>query len=81
MRPPQHDETAALLGHLGGVRTCGVQWLARCPGHDDVRPSLSVGEGRIGVVLRCHAGCPASAILDAVGLTFSDLFFDRRNRS
>jgi hypothetical protein len=67
---------ASLLSRLDGVRRTGAgRWLARCPAHDDRRPSLSVAElddGR--VLLHCFAGCAIENVLDAVGLTFSDLF-------
>lgn len=65
-----------LLQHLDGVKRTGAEtWLARCPAHDDKRPSLSVretGDGR--VLLNCWAGCATGDVLAAVGLTFSDLF-------
>jgi putative DNA primase/helicase len=42
---------------LGGHRA-GATWMARCPGHDDRAPSLSISSGKDGKVLvRCHAGC------------------------
>lgn len=67
---------ATLIARLDGVRRTGAgRWLARCPAHDDRRPSLSVAElddGR--VLLHCFGGCAVENVLDAVGLTFSDLF-------
>ena len=67
---------AALIARLDGLRRTGAgRWLARCPAHDDRRPSLSVAElddGR--VLLHCFGGCAIENVLDAVGLTFSDLF-------
>jgi hypothetical protein len=42
---------------LGG-HCAGKTWIARCPMHDDRRPSLSISSGRDGKVLvHCHAGC------------------------
>jgi len=65
-----------LLQHLDKVRrTAPATWSARCPGHDDRGPSLAIRElddGR--VLLRCFAGCQTDDVLDAVGLTFSDLY-------
>lgn len=54
----------------------GRGWLARCPAHDDRRPSLSVGEADDGVtvLLHCHAGCKTSDIVRALGLGLADLF-------
>jgi len=49
---------------------------AVCPCHDDKQASLSISEGNKGIVLKCHAGCSNEDILKAVGLKFSDLFYD-----
>jgi hypothetical protein len=42
---------------------------ARCPAHDDRRPSLSFGAASQfpGVVVNCQAGCPIDDILTALG--------------
>lgn len=49
---------ADVLAVLAGVRRAGAGWLAKCPAHHDVEPSLSIGAGtRQAVVLHCHAGC------------------------
>lgn len=65
-----------LLSRLDKVRSTGSgSYTARCPGHDDRGPSLSIRElddGRI--LLHCHAGCETHDVLAAVGLTFSDLY-------
>jgi hypothetical protein len=51
------------------------QWSARCPAHEDSRPSLSVGVGDDGrVLLHCHTGCTLQDILQALGLKEADLF-------
>ena len=59
-----------LLSRLDGVRRTGSgRWIARCPAHDDRRPSLSVRElddGR--TLLHCFSGCSPDAVLDAIGL-------------
>lgn len=53
----------------------GNGWEARCPGHEDAHASLSITTGEDGrVLLKCHAGCEAEAIVSAIGLTMSDLF-------
>ena len=57
------------------IRDCRPRGTgALCPAHDDHSPSLSVSyrDGR--VALHCHAGCETESILDALDLTFSDLF-------
>ena len=56
---------------LAGQRV-GAGWMARCPGHDDTDPSLSIQIGRYGnVLVHCHAGCAqlhVIAALRALGL-------------
>ena len=44
-----------------------------CPAHDDRRASLSVNVGDKGIIFKCHAGCSKEAVLQAMGLTVSDL--------
>ena len=65
-----------LLSRLSGVRSTGRdRWIAKCPAHDDRSPSMTVRllpDGR--VLLHCFAGCDTGAVLDALGLTFGDLF-------
>lgn len=52
----------------------GYYWMAQCPGHDDVDPSLSIRATDDRVLLCCHAGCHTSAVLGALGLAYRDLF-------
>lgn len=67
----------AFVTLLSGAHRSGNGWVARCPAHEDRRPSFSVTEGQNGrVLVRCHAGCSTEAILDALGLRKSDLFAD-----
>lgn len=65
-----------VLDKLDGVKPSGPgQWQARCPSHQDDRPSLSIGIGRGGqVLLRCHAGCSFNDVLLAIGIKPTDLF-------
>lgn len=65
-----------LLSRLERVRqTAPDRWVMPCPAHQDRSPSLSVRETPEGTVLiRCFAGCDTEAVLDAIGLTFGDLF-------
>jgi hypothetical protein len=71
--------TSQLLDRLEAARATGSgRWLAKCPAHPDRSPSLSVRELDDGTVLvKCFAGCGASDIVTAVGLTLSDLFPER----
>jgi hypothetical protein len=70
--------TSAILALLDGVTGTDNGWTARCPAHNDQHPSLSIatGEDRR-CLLKCHAGCPTSTVLAALGLTMEDLFADR----
>jgi hypothetical protein len=64
-----------MLGKLPTAKKSGKGWVARCPAHDDRKASLSIRETQDGtVLLKCFAGCDASAVLSAVGLALRDLF-------
>lgn len=67
---------SALLSRLDRVQSRGLgRWVARCPAHDDGRPSLSILEKEDGrVLVHCFAGCGVEAVLGAVDLTFPDLY-------
>lgn len=60
----------------GVTRFKGNSFQCKCPVHDDHTASMTVSEGRKGIVMHCHAGCETKSILEAVGLTESDLFYD-----
>jgi len=63
-----------LLSKLPDAKRNGQGWQARCPAHDDRRPSLSIAEGDDGrALVNCHAGCEPQAIVEALGLKLSDL--------
>lgn len=69
------SEIASLLK---AKRTRQGQYLAKCPAHRDKTPSLAIGEGKRGVLLYCQSqGCTPKAILDTLGLTIADLFYDK----
>lgn len=65
-----------LLSRLDGVKRSGQgRWLAKCPAHQDKRPSLSIRElddGR--VLVHCFAGCSVHDIVTAAGVELTDLF-------
>lgn len=67
------------LRHFESVKQTGPsQWTARCPAHDDRVSSLSITANREGIGIYCHAGCSTESVVDAVGLTKKDLFFNHR---
>jgi len=65
-----------VLSRLKGYKSTGPdRWQCKCPAHQDKSPSMTlrlVDDGRI--LIHCFAGCGTDAILDALGLTFGDLF-------
>ena len=64
-----------ILSRLNGVRKSGGGYIARCPAHEDKRPSLSINTSEDGrLLLKCHAGCSIEAIVGALGLSMKDLF-------
>lgn len=70
-RPVDH-----LLERLEGAKRTGPdRWVARCPAHEDKRPSLSIRETGDGTILiKCWSGCGAADVVAAVGLGLADLF-------
>ncbi len=63
-----------MLSKLPDAKRNGKGWYARCPAHDDRRPSLSIAEGDDGrALVNCHAGCTPQAIVEAVGLNLADV--------
>ena len=61
---------------LDGVKaTSKTEWVAKCPAHDDRHPSLVVREADDGrLLMHCFCGCGIDAIMQALGLSVSDLF-------
>src|SRR5262245_64585981 len=56
-------------------KRCGKGWIAKCPAHEDHKPSLTIDEGADGrALIHCQAGCDSRDVLAALGMTFSDLF-------
>ncbi len=59
--------TAEAIAKALGGRKAGRDWMARCPAHDDRKPSLSIATGDEGrVLVCCHAGCPQAAVVAAL---------------
>ena len=64
---------AELAARLDAKRE-GNGWRAKCPAHDDHTPSLMIADGRLGVVVKCHAGCTQEAVLAALPVEARELF-------
>src|ERR1700730_12983342 len=56
--------TAETIAKALGGRKTGAEWMARCPAHEDRKPSLSIKDADGGKVLvRCHAGCDQARVI------------------
>jgi len=65
---------AEFARHFTRVKRRGTWHDARCPAHDDRRPSLSFRDGDRGLIVKCHAGCSTERIVERLGLRMRDLF-------
>ncbi|MSU78421.1 MAG: DUF3987 domain-containing protein [Gemmataceae bacterium] len=64
-----------VLSAIGDYKRSGKSYQARCPAHEDTSAGLSISAGEDGTVLvKCHSGCNAEAVVTALGLTMRDLF-------
>ncbi|MGQ9553329.1 MAG: toprim domain-containing protein, partial [Anaerolineae bacterium] len=63
-----------LLTRLADAKRSGNGWIARCPVHDDDKPSLSIAQADGRILLKCFAGCRTADIVRALNLTMADLF-------
>lgn len=65
-----------LLERLAHVKPAGPdRWTATCPAHGSGRNrALSIRLEGERVLLHCFAGCPAEAVLHAVGLSWRELY-------
>lgn len=69
--------TTEILSRLDGVKAAGAdKWQARCPAHDDRKPSLSIATAGDRTLLHCQAGCQVEAVVEAMHATMADLFID-----
>ena len=55
-----------IINVLDGVRKSGSGYIARCPAHDDRKPSFDIKEGWLGPVFTCRSGCSQDAIMNAL---------------
>ena len=68
-------EIAELLTRLDKVTGKYPKWSARCPAHMDRSPSLGIRQLDDGkILINCLAGCGAVDVMDAIGMSLSDLF-------
>lgn len=70
-----------VVSKFDSAKKSGGGFSAKCPAHEDMRNSLSIGKGDDGkTILNCHAGCDPIAVCSAVGLHISDLFDSPSNK-
>ena len=71
-----------LISRLHRVQQHGNGYRADCPSGHSSRGALSLSEADDGrVMLHCFAGCSASEVVAALGLSLSDLFPKRQSRN
>jgi len=64
-----------MLGMLTKVKGRNGSWTACCPAHADKGPSLAIRENDDGrVLVHCFAGCETLSVLQALGMSMTDLF-------
>lgn len=54
-----------IAGALGGLKV-GQGWTARCPAHEDRKPSLSIRDADGVALVHCHAGCDQRDVIAAL---------------
>lgn len=59
------DQAAEIAKQLGGRRS-GTGWIALCPAHGDRTASLYLANRAGRVLVKCHAGCEQSAVVQAL---------------
>ena len=71
-----HDRFLSNFESVSPDRSSPNSFKAKCPAHDDGKPSLAITDLGNKWVLHCWAGCSNADILAALGLTWSALFSD-----
>jgi hypothetical protein len=75
------ETRAAQLAELLKPVSQRDQWYdARCPAHDDQRPSFSFADGPDGLILLCRAGCKPAAIIAALRRQYPSATFKLAKR-
>lgn len=55
-------------------------WIARCPAHDDHKPSLIITATRDRTLVHCWAGCKFADVVRSAGLNPRDMFLALRSQ-
>ena len=68
--------------HFHAKKAGKGKYTAKCPCHEDrSRNTLSLREGKKGILLKCWAGCPTLDVVRAAGLRMTDMFYHSRDTS
>lgn len=68
-----HANAEPLLQRVEGVQKGGNGWRGKCPACGGQSRKLSIAQVDDRVLVHCFAGCPADAVLAAVGLSWADI--------
>ena len=65
--PGKGSRRAEAIAEALNGRRSGKGWMARCPAHPDITPSLSINETPTRKVLvKCFAGCSQAEVIAAL---------------
>lgn len=64
------------LDRLEQVTSTGKGYISRCPAHNDKHPSLNIDPGGKGWLIYCHRGCTSAEIMQGIGLSMAELYYD-----
>lgn len=71
-----------LLSKLDKVKSTGKgRWIACCPAHNDLVPSLAITIKEGKTLVHCFSGCSVYDVLLSVNMQINDLFPDSSPRS
>jgi uncharacterized protein DUF3987 len=74
-RPARGLSLSESAARVEGVKWRGdEQFSFRCPSHDDRQASASATLKNGKILLKCFAGCTSQQMIDALGVTFAQLF-------
>ncbi len=72
--------TGDFVALVRGRRIGKGKYVGYCPAHPDRNRSLSIAEGKQGILVKCmSAGCETRDVMEALGLRLRDLFYRSRD--
>ena len=58
-------ELERVLGQFEDANQVGDDWMAKCPAHEDSKPTLSISLVEDRILLNCFAGCKTEDVMEA----------------